>query len=249
MPVIIGLGLLLAAVFLLPLGDEASTTPAYITSYVASYALALVPVALVLHGFPAFFSDLLTPRLLVFGAAAAIAGLLAVLPSRPEALADGAGLIESLSLSLANFFRLIAAASLGLALARYVTSPGVALLIAGISAASDLLSVLAGPTKILLREDSPALDFLLLVFPAFGQPLGFGLGVSDFIFLALFTYMSLSLCLRYRSTLIGCCAATLLAMTVGLLIGHALPALPFISLAFVLVNARPLHSSLAKQSR
>ena len=176
-------------VSLLPLGGEASSTTAYITSY----AIALLPIALILYGFRDLASDLSTPRLLIFGFVAAIVGLSTVLPSRPDALAEDPGLARLLSLFLANLFRLLAAASLGLVLARYVISPGVALLIAGIAAASDLFSVFAGPTRILLREDSPALDFLLLVFPTFGHPLGFGLGLSDFVFLALFTYLSRSL--------------------------------------------------------
>jgi hypothetical protein len=70
------------------------------------------------------------------------------------------------------------------------------MLIVAVATASDLFSVLAGPTRTLVEEDSPALDLLLLVFPIFGSALGFGLGVSDFIFLALFAAASRFLNLR-----------------------------------------------------
>lgn len=238
----LGLAGLLVSTLLLPLGGEASSM-AY---YIASYALAILLIAMILYGFPDFVSGLSSPRLLAFGAASAIVGLLAVLPSRPDTLAGDAGTLELLMLFLANVFRLLAAASLGLTLARYVVSPGAALLIAGVAVASDLFSVFAGPTRALLREDPAILDFLLLIFPTVGQPLGFGLGLSDFIFLALFVYMCRPLNLRYRSTLASCCASILLVMTAGLFLGLPLPALPFMSLAFVLTNAGLLYSSFRK---
>jgi hypothetical protein len=52
----------------------------------------------------------------------------------------------------------------------------VAFLVAAVAAAAaaGLISVLACPTRALLEESSWAPDFLLLIFPTFGQPLGFG---------------------------------------------------------------------------
>lgn len=211
-----------------------------------SYALALVPAALFIHGFPALASELPTPRLLTLGAAGVALGFPAALAGRPEVFDDGPWMLPLLVLYLANGLRLCAAASLGLALARYVTSPGVALLIAAVAAASDLFSVLAGPTKALLREDSPALYPLVLIFPSFGTPTGFGLGLSDFVFLALFAYMSLLLTLHYRLTLVCCCAATILATITALALERPLPALPFIALCFVLVNAREIYTTMRK---
>ena len=64
------------------------------------------------------------------------------------------------------------------------------------TAADDLFSVLAGPTKALVEEGSPALDFLLVIFPTFGQPLGFALGVANFFFLVLFAAVARYLSLR-----------------------------------------------------
>jgi hypothetical protein len=50
-----------------------------------------------------------------------------------------------------------------------------------VAALSDLLSVFAGPTKMLVEEDSPVLD-LLFVVPTFGSALGFGLGGATLSF-------------------------------------------------------------------
>src|SRR5918997_1374803 len=132
-------------------------------------------------------------------------------------------------------------------LARYVKSVGVVVLIVAVAIASDLFSVFAGPTKALVEEDSPALDVLLHIFPTFGSALGFGLGVSDFIFLALFAAASRFLHLRYTATLLGVCFAAFLAVTAGLLLQRPLPALPFIATAFVIVNADLIVTSLVKR--
>src|SRR5918999_5196952 len=102
-----------------------------------------------------------------------------------------------------TYSRIVAAASVGISLARYVGSVGVILLIVAVATDSDLFSVFAGPTRTLVEEDSPALDVLLLVFPTFGSALGFALGVSDIVFLALFVAVSCFLELRYVATLLG----------------------------------------------
>ena len=100
----------------------------------------------------------------------------------PEDLEDGSGVLVLLALCVANLSRILAAGCVGIALARYITSVGVVLIIVFAAVASDLFSVFAGPTRVLVQEDSPVLDGLLLIFPTFGSALGFGLGVSDFIF-------------------------------------------------------------------
>lgn len=239
---VLGLVALAASALTLPFAGIEPSFAARITAYV----IALVPVALFIHGFSILASEYPTPQLLTFGAIGAALGFLAALASSPEVFDDGSWILPSSILYLANVLRLCAAASLGLALARSVTSSGVALLIAAVAAASDLFSVLAGPTRALLREDSPALDLLVLIFPSFDTPLGFGLGLSDFVFLALFAYMSLLLGLRYRLTLVCCCAATLLATATALALERPLPTLPFISLCFVLVNAQDIYTAMRK---
>ncbi len=240
-----GAATLTALILLLPLVDTAAEPPPAVR--IAAYALVLVPVALLLHGFLVASRNYATSRLLIVGAVSAAVGLLSALVARPEYLADGPGLGVLLALSLANLARILAAACVGISLARYVTSVGTVLIVVVAAVASDLFSVFAGPTEALVRENSPLLDFLLLVFPTFGSPLGFGLGLSDFIFLALFAAAARFLDLRYAATLMGVCCAAFLAVTAGLLLERPLPALPFIAVAFVLVNADLILASLTRR--
>lgn len=240
---LMGATTLAALVCLLPL---ANTSEPSRTARIVAYALVLVPLALLLHGFLLAARSYATSRLLALGAAAAAVGVLFALLARPEDLENSSGVLLPFALSLANLFRLLAAASVGISLARYVSSMSVALLVAGAAVASDLFSVFAGPTRTLVEEDSPVLDALILVFPTFGSALGFGLGMSDFIFLALFAAASHFLNLRYVATLLCVCFAAFLAVTVGLLLERPLPALPFIAIAFILANADLMLSSFGK---
>jgi hypothetical protein len=237
----VGAGALVTLTLLLPLADTLELSR---TARIVAFALVLAPVALLLYGVLLAARGRATARLLALGAAAAAVGLLFVLLARPQDLESGSGVLPSFALSVGNLFRIVAAACVGISLARYVGSTGAVLLIVAVAVAADLFSVFAGPTKILLEEDSPVLDLLLLVFPSFGSTLGFGLGVSDFVFLALFAAASRFLNLRYPATLYGVCFATFLALTAGLLLERPLPALPFIAIAFVLVNADLILASL-----
>jgi hypothetical protein len=86
---------------------------------------------------------------------------------------NGSEVSRSFAPPLINLSKILAAASVGISLARYVGSVGVILLKVAVATLSDLLSVFAGPTKTLV-EDSPVLD-PLLVFLTFNSVLGFGL--------------------------------------------------------------------------
>jgi hypothetical protein len=233
-----GAAALVVLIFLLPLIDV-SQKPALIV-WITSYVLAIVPVALLLHGAIVASSSYATSRLLALGAVSAVLGFLAALIAHPENLGEGSGFLVLLTLCVADLGRILAAALVGVSLARYVTSVGTVLIIVVAAIAADVFSVFAGPTEALVREGSPLLDFLLLIFPTFGSPLGFALGLSDFIFLALFAATSRFLDLRY--------AATLLAVTAGLLLERPLPALPFIAIAFLLVNVDLIPGRLITRS-
>jgi hypothetical protein len=242
---LLGAATLVALIFLLPLVD--AMPESFLAARITAYALVLVPISLLLHGFFVAAGGYATSRLLALGAVSAALGLSSAFLARPEDLVDGSGVLVLLVLCVADLTRILAAACLGIALARYITSVGVALIIVLAAIASDLFSVFAGPTRVLVREDSPVLDGLLLVFPTFGSALGFGLGVSDFIFLALFAAASRFLDLRYAATLLGLCFGAFLAVTAGLLLQRPLPALPFIAVAFVIVNADLIVTSLVKR--
>ena len=235
LPAALGAAGLAAVMALLPiLGDEDVS----FAEQVLAYALAVVPIGVLDFGLLALAASLSTPQVLLAGAAAGLLGAAAVyLAERPDALAGGAAPLPLALLFLADAGRICFAAALALALARRINSVGVAFLVAAVATAADLFSVLAGPTKALVEEGSPALDFLLVIFPTFGQPLGFALGVADFVFLALFAAIARHLSLRPVPTLALGCAAIIAAMLAGLILGTYLPALPFIALSFVLANA------------
>jgi hypothetical protein len=234
-PSLAGAATLAALILFLPLvGTTPELRPAV---RILAYALVFMTIPLLLHGFLAASGGYATSRLLTLGAVSAAVGFSSALVARPEYLADGSGSLVLLALCVADLARILAAACVGISLARYVTSVGTILIVVVAAIAADIFSVFAGPSGALVRANSPLLDFLLLVFPTFGSPLGFGLGLSDFIFLALFAAAGRFLELRYAATLLGVCTAAFLAVTAGLLLARPLPALPFIAIAFVLVNA------------
>jgi hypothetical protein len=237
--------MLTALILLLPLlGTAADLPPA---ARIVAYALVFVPIPLQLHGLLVASEGFATSRLLILGAAFAAIGFSSALAARPEHLAGGAGFLALLALCVADLARILAAACIGISLARYITSVRTVLLVVVVAIAADIFSVFAGPTEALVRTESPLLDILLLVFPTFGSPLGFGLGLSDFIFLALFAAAARTLDLRYTATLLAVCTAAFLAVTAGLLLARPLPALPFIAIAFVVGNADLIVASLVRR--
>jgi hypothetical protein len=240
-----GAATLAALTFLMPLmGTSADLSPVV---RILAYALVFVPVALLLHGSIVASRGFVTSRLLLLGAVSAAIGLLSAPLARPETFAGKPGFLVLLALCVADLARILAAACLGISLARYITSVGTVLIVVVVAIAADIFSVFAGPTEALVRTESPLLDFLVLIFPTFGSPLGFGLGLSDFIFLALFAAAARTLDLRYSATLLAVCTAAFLAVTAGLLLARPLPALPFIAMAFVIVNADLILASLTRR--
>jgi hypothetical protein len=241
---LMGATALAAVILLLPL---VGTSPRYLPDAPVAYALVLIPVPLLLHGLLLAARNYATSPLLALGAVSGAHGLPLALLASPADIGSGSEVLVLVALSVADLSRILAVECVGISLARYIKSVGVALIAAAAAIASDLFSVFAGLTRALLQEASPVLDVLVLAFPTFGSPLGFGLGLSDFIFLALFAAASRFLNLRYAATLLGVCLAAFLALGAGLLLGRPLPALPFVALAFVAVNADLVLALLAKR--
>jgi hypothetical protein len=97
-------------------------------------------VGALLYGLLVLAADLALSRLLLLGDTAGSLGITAAyLGGLPEELVTGPLPFRSRSCLLADTSRLATAACLRLALARRVTSPGVALLIAGVATAVDLV--------------------------------------------------------------------------------------------------------------
>ena len=239
---LVGAAALVGLVLLLPLVGATMELGAAVR--IMAYALVFVPIPLLLHGAIGAAPGFTTPRLLLLGAASAAVGFPAALLASPENLFDGPGFLLLLTLCVADLARILAAACVGISLARYITSVGTILIVVVAAIAADIFSVFAGPTGALVRAESPLLDLLILIFPTFGSPLGFGLGLSDFIFMTLFVATARSLDLRYTTTLVAVCAAGFLAVTTGLLLARPLPALPFIAIAFVVCNADLIAAAL-----
>ncbi len=236
----IGLGVVIA---LLPLLGETDT----LAEFVSAYIIVLFFTGTFLYGLLVLAADVTTQRLLLLKAATGGAGMAATyLGGRPETLVEGPAALPLTLLFLADTLRMGAAVCVGLALARRVTSPGVALLIAGLATAANLYSFLAGPTQTPVEggpDGGPSLfgyllGYLLVWFPTFG----FALGIGDFIFLALFAATSGYLHLHHPlPILVLGCVAVLVAILTGLLLETALP---FVALSFLAANALPLYRSL-----
>jgi hypothetical protein len=237
-----GLGVVTAV---LPvIGDQHVSLPEHVLSFI----LVFLPVGLLIHGLLLFGGSFAVWNLLLCGMIAGALGVAtAYFGGRPEELTAGTATLPLMFLFLADAFRIAAATYAGLVLARPFTSAGMALLAAGFVAVVDLFSVFAGPTRTLVENKSPSLDYFLLWFPTFGHPLGFSLGVSDFVLLAAFTAMACQLGLRPLASLALACAATVLALAAALILARPLPALPFIALSFILANIGPLLRGLLEK--
>jgi hypothetical protein len=166
-----------------------------------------------------------------------------LLPSRLLGILAVGGLVGGGALSWAGLLALaapvkaIGALSLGCLLALQLDRAWLLVLIALLAFLADIWSVFAGPTRVIVERAPGVLDYLLVHFPAMGYAgPGTALGMSDWVFLALFTVGSRLNGLRPRATF----AAMMVSLGVTFLITMAfrrpLPALPLLGLAFLLAN-------------
>jgi hypothetical protein len=165
-------------------------------------------------------------RLLAWaGLAAAVAAVLIVVgyPGTPATLA-----------------KLCAATLLGLALGSLLQTPVEAVGIAILVAAVDIYSVAAGPTKVIVEEHEEVLNAFTLAFHPIGSDGVAQIGASDFVFFALFLAAASRFHLSPTATWLGMTASLGLTLLLSYELDRALPALPLLSLGFLLANARPL---------
>jgi hypothetical protein len=102
----------------------------------------------------------------------------------------------------------------------------------------DAWSVAAGPTRYVTEEKPGFFDHVSVAFPLTGEPSSINIGPPDVVFFALFLAAADRFRLRVAWTWLG--MTGFLAVTVGLvwwLADSGLPALPAVSLGFVLPNA------------
>lgn len=111
-------------------------------------------------------------------------------------------------------------------------------LVAAIVPLVDILSVYRGPTKIVVEEEPGLFERIAIAFALPGEDAAARLGPPDVIFFALFLAAATSFGLRRGATWLGMTAA----ISATLVLAYAfeldgLPALPAVSLGFLVPNA------------
>jgi len=123
-------------------------------------------------------------------------------------------------------------------------------LVAAIVPWVDVVSVYRGPTKIVVEEQPGLFERIAVAFAVPGEDGAARLGPPDVIFFALFLAAAARYGLRVRATWLGMSGA----LSATLLLTYAfdlngLPALPAISLGFLVPNADLLWHSLRAEGR
>jgi hypothetical protein len=172
-----------------------------------------------------------------------------LLGAAAAAVAATAGLIAAgLEGTPATLAKLVAAACIGIALARLLQTAAELVTIAVLVAVVDSYSVAAGPTHAIVLHHQQVLDSFTLAFHPPGSYAVAQIGASDFIFFALFAAAAVRLALRARTTWAVMTASLGATMALSYNLDAALPALPLLSLAFVGTNADILLGRLRGRS-
>jgi hypothetical protein len=137
----------------------------------------------------------------------------------------------------ATLAKLVASACLGIALAGLLQTPAEIVAIAVLVAAVDAYSVAAGPTRAIVLHHQQVLGAFTLAFHPPGTYGVAQIGVSDFVFFALFAAASVRMGLRPRATWLATTASLGATMALSYAFDTALPALPLLSLGFLGANA------------
>jgi hypothetical protein len=138
----------------------------------------------------------------------------------------------------ANFVKFAAVTAAGWWFLAYFESVAWVLLVAILIVPVDTYSVFQGPTKVIVEEQPQIFDALSIAFPLPGEHNSAQLGLPDVLFFALFLGAAVRFALRPGPTwvLMALSFAATLALAVAFDIS-GLPALPLLSLAFLLANA------------
>jgi hypothetical protein len=138
----------------------------------------------------------------------------------------------------ANFTKLAAMTALGFAFLALFESVSWVALVASLIPWVDAYSVWRGPTKTIVEEQRELFTVVSIAFPVPGERSSANLGLPDVLFFALFLGAAARFRLRVGWTwlaLVASFATTLILATVLDVAG--LPALPLLSLAFLVPNA------------
>jgi hypothetical protein len=140
---------------------------------------------------------------------------------------------------LANLAKIAAAAALGLWIAEELERLSWVVVVAAVSAAVDVVSVAAGPTKAIIGKGPVVVGYftVAITWAGYSYDEAFsGLGISDVIFFALYLGAARRFGLRTGWSAVAMVASFLVTIAMAMW-WTALPALPLLSAAFLAVNA------------
>jgi hypothetical protein len=143
-----------------------------------------------------------------------------------------------------NFAKLAGVSLVGFWFLRYFETAAWVVLVAAIIPLVDAYSVARGPTKVIVQHHEQVFTSLSFAFPIPGERSAANLGLPDLLFFALFLAAAARFALRPGWTWTAMVAS--FGATIALAVSGALerifnlgglPALPLLSIAFLLVNA------------
>lgn len=152
-----------------------------------------------------------------------------------------------------NFAKLLAVTLIGFWFLSYFETVAWVVLVAAIIPIVDSYSVARGPTKVVLEHHEQVFTNLSIAFPIPGENAAANLGLPDVLFFALFLAAAARFYLRVGWTWVALVAS--FGATIALAVSGALerifnlgglPALPLLSLAFLIVNADLLWRQLRR---
>ena len=149
---------------------------------------------------------------------------------------------------LANVAKVVAAAALGIWIAEELEKLSWIVIVAVVSAAVDIVSVAAGPTKAILEQGPVVVGYFTIAVTWAGYTYSeayTGLGISDVIFLALYLGAARRFGLRVGWSAVAM-VVSFLATIAAAMWWTALPALPLLSVAFLAVNGDLLWKNLRR---
>lgn len=188
----------------------------------------------------------LAPGIVMVGALASSFTFLVLLGHRLLLLAAALAFVTAGALMLGltpleSVAKTLCAVSIGLWIGLMLTSIIQVLLISLLIIFVDFYSVFFGPTKKLVEGGSPLVGYVTISLPVFGIEAASRLGSSDIIFFSLFVATTLVYGLRRRATAIALTLSIVGTMLIGVTLDYGVPALPLMSVFFLLVNGDLLY--------
>lgn len=214
----IGAGVLLVA---LGYGSRYLPRPPEDVNAILSATVSLVLIVIVVWGMATL--DTYGHRLLL--------GAAVILPFAMLMIAFGA-------VPLANLAKVLLASILGVWLAQSMATRNWILLVAVASSLADIVSVAVGPTRALLDHSPEMIGGFTVAMAWFGYPLDelySAIGVSDFVFFALYVGAAHRFNLRESASAVAMVLSIIMVLLAALSSG-ALPVLPMLGLFFVAAN-------------